>query len=198
MKPVEHSASYVNRKGFFSLLLQGVCDDQKLFTDVFAGVAGSVHDARLFQLSDLYQRIQDNLIEFPNNSHLIGDLAYPLSDKLIVGFKNNGNLNNLQQNFNRKLNKARVVIEHAFAFLKGRFRRLKYLETIRLDLASLLIVSSCILHNICILHEDLPNDYVNINDNLMEELEIDMDNIYNYNNEPGAFKRNEIMINLLN
>lgn len=35
--PSEHQDSYVNRKGFHSIILQGVCDDQRRFIDVECG-----------------------------------------------------------------------------------------------------------------------------------------------------------------
>ncbi|XP_033212191.1 uncharacterized protein LOC117169794 [Belonocnema kinseyi] len=38
--------SYVIRKHYHSVLLQGICDVNRKFVDVFAGVCGSVHDAR--------------------------------------------------------------------------------------------------------------------------------------------------------
>lgn len=77
-------------------------------------------------------------------------MAYKLSNFLMVGFKHNRPLSQREKNFNLTLNKCRVTIEHAFALLKGRFRRLKLLETQKLDLIALLIVSACILHNVCI------------------------------------------------
>lgn len=155
LPPKQFPNSYYNRKKFHSVLLQGVCNRDNLFIDVYAGEPGSIHDANLFTKSDLYQRI-DNM-EFPNDGHLIGDLAYPLSKKLLVGFKD-VNLNATKKYFNCKLSSIRVCIEHTFALLKGRFRRLKYLETRRLDLISLLIIASCILHNLCILKGDIPDE----------------------------------------
>lgn len=44
----------------------------------------------------------------------------------------------------------RQVIERAFALLKGRFRRLKYLHMTRADLIPYVILACCILHNICL------------------------------------------------
>lgn len=120
---------------------------------------------RLFTKSDLYEMIRNSSIEFYEDSHLLGDLAYKLSSYLLVGFKNIGGLNNREKNINKKLSQCRVVIENAFAYLKGRFRRLKYFETVRLDLICLLTVSVCIMHNICILNEDLPEE-------LVDEMEI--------------------------
>lgn len=131
-----------------------------MFLDVYTGEPGSIHDMTLFRKSDLYARIKNRLIDFYEDSHLVGDLAYKLSTYLLVAFKNVDRLSNREKSFNNKLSQCRVVIENAFGLLKGRFRRLKYLETIRLDLISLLIVSACILHNICILNEDLPEELI--------------------------------------
>jgi len=166
-----------------------------LFLDVYAGEPGSIHDMRLFKKFDLYTNINNSLINFYEDSHIIGDLVYKLSTYLIVGFKNTQRLNNREKNFNYKLSQCRVVIENAFGLLKGQFRRLKYLETIRLDLISLLIVSACILHNICILNNDLPEE-------LVDEIEWrdirEQDNfIVNINeeqeNNTAMLKRAEIM-----
>lgn len=44
----------------------------------------------------------------------------------------------------------RQVIERAFALLKGRFRRLKYLHMSCADLIPYVILACCVLHNICL------------------------------------------------
>ncbi|XP_018394875.1 PREDICTED: putative nuclease HARBI1 [Cyphomyrmex costatus] len=45
--PIEHPDSYINRKSFHSIILQGICDHKMKFIDVFTGICGSVHDARV-------------------------------------------------------------------------------------------------------------------------------------------------------
>lgn len=179
--PKEFANSYINRKNYHSVLLQGVCDHQMLFTDVYAGEAGSIHDMNLFRRSDVYQRILSSDVKFHNDSHMIGDLAYKLSTYLMVGFKKNVPLDPRQQRFNIVLSKARVVIENAFALLKGRFRRLKFLETVRLDLVTLLIVTACILHNICLLNGDTLDD-VNIEEVVAENAANHPDNMLDIDN----------------
>lgn len=42
--PKENHNSYINRKSYHSVLLQGVCDHRMLFIDVYAGEVGSIHD----------------------------------------------------------------------------------------------------------------------------------------------------------
>lgn len=78
LPPKEHPNSYCNRKSYHSVLLQGVCDNRKLFTHVYAGEPGSIHDSRLFEKSDLFNGIQTGEFTFPNDSHILGDLAYKL------------------------------------------------------------------------------------------------------------------------
>ncbi|TGZ56701.1 Nuclease harbi1, partial [Temnothorax longispinosus] len=55
-----------------------------------------------------------------------------------------------QKRFNDILSKVRQVIERAFALLKGRFRRLKYLDMNRTDMIPFVIIACTVLHNICL------------------------------------------------
>lgn len=54
-KPIEDPDSYVNKKQYFSLQLQGTVDHRMKFIDVFIGYPGSVHDARVFKNSPIYR-----------------------------------------------------------------------------------------------------------------------------------------------
>ncbi|KAJ8949671.1 hypothetical protein NQ314_008132 [Rhamnusium bicolor] len=90
--PKNNRNSYVNRKNFHSVLLQGVCDHKMLFTDVYTGEVGSLHDYTLYRRSELYLAIQTQQIRFFDGTHLVGDLAYKLHRNLMVGFKDNGHL----------------------------------------------------------------------------------------------------------
>lgn len=68
-----------------------------LFIDVYTGEAGSSYDLTLFRRSDIYDRHINDEVLFPNDSYLIGDWAYQLSDTLMVGFENYGNLSVCQK-----------------------------------------------------------------------------------------------------
>lgn len=98
--PKEDAASYVNRKGDHSIILQAVCDSRCLFTHCYAGQVGSVHDARVFRNSSV-----SNFIEMPDeyfidDSHIIGDAAYPIHPHVMVPFRDNGHLSISQKNYN--------------------------------------------------------------------------------------------------
>jgi hypothetical protein len=189
--PTKNAVSYINRKKFHSVILQGIASPDMLFIDCYAGEAGSVHDATVFRRSNICGRIPN--INFPDQFHLIGDAAYPLLPHLMVPYRNNGHLDNRQINYNKKLSKTRVVIERAFALLKGRFRRLKLLESVRLDIAVTIILTACIFHNICIMNNDEFNEILNLEAEVAEERRMNVHNIaIANNNHQGVIKRNNI------
>ena len=63
----------MNRKGYYSILLQGICDQDGKFIDIFVGPPGRVHDARLLQSSPVYES-RDELLN--DQWKLLGDSAY--------------------------------------------------------------------------------------------------------------------------
>ena len=60
--PTEHHAYYVNRKGWYSVIMQGVCNHRYLFTDVDIGWPGRVHDARVLANSDIYRQGEEGTL----------------------------------------------------------------------------------------------------------------------------------------
>ena len=121
------------------------------FTDVFIGFPGRVHDARVFHSSPLF----DCAEQMCNDKHLLGDSAYPNISWLLTPFKQHQNLTDRMRTYNRIHSSMRITVEIAIGMLKGRFRRLKYLETVNIENVCGVILSACILHNICILNEDV-------------------------------------------
>ncbi|XP_018364042.1 PREDICTED: putative nuclease HARBI1 isoform X1 [Trachymyrmex cornetzi] len=118
--PTENPDNYINRKGYHSILLQGICDHTLKFIDVFTGMCGSVHDAIVWRLSDIATLIaQDENRYFQNQYHLLADSAYPLSNYMLTPYRDNSHLNNVQRRFNTTLSRTRVVIERTFGMLKG-------------------------------------------------------------------------------
>ncbi|XP_039670696.1 uncharacterized protein si:ch73-257c13.2 [Perca fluviatilis] len=113
-----------NRKQFYSIILTGFCDSERRFCHVNVGHPGSWHDARAFRYTDVARQLELNpqalVLE---GMHIIDDSAYPLSLHLMKPYRDNGHLTVRQRHFNRKLNAARVAIEHAFGILKSKFRR---------------------------------------------------------------------------
>lgn len=65
-----------------------------------------------------------------------------------------------QRRFNTVLSSLRQKVEHAIGLLKGRWRRLLFLDFLDLRLAVHFIIATCVLHNFCILHDDFYDGYL--------------------------------------
>ncbi|XP_064469730.1 putative nuclease HARBI1 [Ornithodoros turicata] len=154
--PKEHAASYINRKGFYSVVLQAVCDHEMRFLHCSVGEAGSMHDARVVRRSELHDMLDHG--HFPFSSHLVGDAAYPIGPNLLTPYRDNGHLSTAQKCFNKRLCRARVTIERAFGLLKNRYRRLFRVETRRPDIIVTIMITACVLHNACLLWCDTFED----------------------------------------
>jgi hypothetical protein len=142
-----HSDSYLNRHRYHSLLLQGVCDHVGRFIDVFIGMPGCVHDARMLRRSSLFLDLENHMDGF----RLLGDSAYIAGDFqhfISTPIRDNGRLTPLDRQNNSLLSSGRVIIENAFGRLKCKFRRLRDLQNTRMDVCVLL--AGCVLHNFCI------------------------------------------------
>lgn len=189
--PKDKPQSYVNRKNFHSLQLQAVCRHDMSFSHVFTGYPGSCHDARVLRQSDLWEH---GLEWCGIVKHIIGDGAYPVRKWLLTPYRDNGHLTQQQKKFNHYLSVNRVVIERAFGLLKGRFRRLLYLDTIEIETAVDVIMTCCVMHNICLLNNDDITDFIEQDRNAF-------DNIRHFigfeNDAEGFIKRDIIARNLI-
>ena len=73
---------------------------------------------------------------------------------LLTPFKNNGHLTAVQIRYNEKHSGTRLVIERALGLLKGRWRRLKCLETEAVEEIPSVLSAGCVLHNFCLLADE--------------------------------------------
>lgn len=123
-KPENDLDSYINRKSYYSIHMQVVCDHKRKIIDFFAGYPGSVHDSRVFRNSPLCNSLQAKCGSY----FLLGDSGYSLQKNLMTPFKDRGQLTRKQINYNLKLSQNRYRIEHCFGILKQKFRQLYHLK----------------------------------------------------------------------
>lgn len=170
--------TYINRKGGISMTLQGICDSNKLFLDVFVGMKwykfsqfrlfmvlivllgfpSKTHDSRILSESFINEELPT--ICGVGDYHIIGDSAYPLQPFLLTPFRNPRQLTPPQRVYNARLCGTRVVIEQAFALLKQRFRQLLHqIDFHTVEKMCKFMISCCVLHNMCIAElDDQPFD----------------------------------------
>ncbi|XP_073164825.1 probable tubulin polyglutamylase TTLL9 isoform X6 [Lepidochelys kempii] len=65
LAPEHQAGEYINRKGYFSIVLQALVDHTGRFTNINVGWPGKVHDARIFRNSGLFQKLQEGTL-FPD------------------------------------------------------------------------------------------------------------------------------------
>ncbi|KAJ8364481.1 hypothetical protein SKAU_G00133120 [Synaphobranchus kaupii] len=133
--PAAESQDYLNRKLFYSVQMQAICDHRGTFLNLFTGYPGSVHDARVLRLSDVYVHRQYP----PQGWFLIGDVQGAV-----------------QARYNAQLSKARGVVERAFGVMKTRWRSI-FLKALEVQIPFAVEVIDCcaVLHNLCMKTNDL-------------------------------------------
>ena len=82
--PRLHAAEYYNRKGFHSILLQGVVSSRCLFWDFDIGWAGSMHDANLWSRTHIGRFCEAGRL---SPYVLVGDAAYACRPWMLAPFK---------------------------------------------------------------------------------------------------------------
>jgi hypothetical protein len=154
------TSDFFNRKKFHSIVLQGVCDANKIFWNVCVGQLGGVHNGGQFKISSLYRDLNnwDILQELEVlirgtscTPYLIADSAYPIRTYLQKNWRTPEDLN--KKKYDSCMNSGRVVIENAFGTLKNRWRVLKKFN-MRVDRAARVIVACCWLHSYCEMQGD--------------------------------------------
>ncbi|XP_047027918.1 putative nuclease HARBI1 [Helicoverpa zea] len=144
------SEAYVNRKGYYSINVQVVCDSKLKIRDIVARWRGSAHDSRIFNESTLKERFERG--EF--HGRLLGDSGYACTPYLFTPVLNPSN--DREESYNRAHIRTRNTIERCFGLWKQRFRCLLRGMFMKLSTAKTTIVALAVLHSIAIdMNEDL-------------------------------------------
>lgn len=117
---------------------------------------GSVHDSRIFENSQI-----KNVLQNANHAHVLGDSGYPLKTYLLTPFGNPHTAAEIR--YNNAQSRTRMRVECTFGILKRRFACLDSKLRTQLQTTIATIISCFVLHNYCIIHNDLWEiDEVNI------------------------------------
>ena len=141
---------FFNRKGFYSFNIQITCDHNLVIRHVCVGLAGSCHDANVWDSSTIKEWAEN----LPPVYYILGDLAYPLRTYLLTPLRNitSFNLDSMQERYNYVHSSLRMSVECCIGVLKGRFRRLRYFQPLsngKIVSANNDILASICIHNFC-------------------------------------------------
>ena len=108
----------------------------------------------------------------------------------MVPYKDNGHLTASQKTYNFKLSSTRQVIERAFGLLKGRWRKLFYLDMLCQRKIVSVIVAACVLHNFCLMAEEDYEEFLQGEINMLDNVGHDDINHEPVNNQLAGDKQN--------
>ncbi|XP_048481408.1 putative nuclease HARBI1 [Plutella xylostella] len=140
----EHAENYRNRKLFFSMNVQAICDADMYITNIVARWPGSSHDSHIFNSSVIKGRLEDG--EFAGY-WLLGDKGYAIKPYLLTPLRDP--VTDGEKLYNESQIRTRNVVERMFGCWKKRFPALSM--KIRTDLRRVqpITVATAVLHNIC-------------------------------------------------
>ncbi|CAG4947732.1 unnamed protein product [Parnassius apollo] len=110
------SEAYVNRKGYYSINVQVVCDSNLKIRDIVARWRGIAHDSRVFNKSTIKERFERG--DF--HGRLLGDIGYACTAYLFTPLLNPSN--DKEEAYNRAHIRTRNTVERCFGLWKQRFR----------------------------------------------------------------------------
>lgn len=153
--------NFRNRKGYFSLNVQVVCNAQLQILDIVARWPGASHDSHIFNNSGVRMKLEAG--EF-GHGVLLGDSGYPLRSYLLTPLEQPRTA--AEHVYNEAQIRTRNVVERTFGVWKRRFPVLSIGIRTHLQLAQAIIVASAVVHNIaCANHDELIADQVEDNIN---------------------------------
>ncbi|KAL1488209.1 hypothetical protein ABEB36_015166 [Hypothenemus hampei] len=191
-KPADDPDSYLNRKHFYSIQAQIVCDHKKKIRDIFVGYPGSVHDSRVLRTSPLFASLDEKC----NDKFILGDSGYPCLRNLLTPFKDNGRLNRRERNYNYILSTNRYIVEHCFGLWKQKFRQLYHIKWHKIEDIVHFIRACAVLHNLA-LDYDFDEDTPTVEDDVAQPiLALDEDQEPERDDQDGLVVRNAVKDNL--
>lgn len=158
--PKETGTMYYNYKGYFSVVLQGIAGANYKFITIEVGAYGKQCDGGTFSDSSVYQRLEANTFNIPENDTipstdiaapfvLLGDDAYPLKRYLLKPYSRQ-RLTVEERIFNYRLSRARRCVECAFGIMVSKWRCLKTELQVDPDKVDIIVKCVCLLHNLII------------------------------------------------
>ncbi|XP_071579480.1 putative nuclease HARBI1 [Temnothorax nylanderi] len=133
-----------NRKGYFSINVQAICNANLQITDLVARWQGSVHDTTIFNNSRIRTLFEAGTF---GDALLLGDGGYPVRYYLMTPLRNTGT--RAQELYNESLIRTRNTIERVFGIWKRRFPILALgTRFSKVERVLPVIVATAILHNI--------------------------------------------------
>lgn len=156
-KPAKSGSLYYNYKLFFSIVLLAVVNANREFIMVDVGMNGRISDGGVMYYSKFGELLQRKALNLPKPSTLpntaenfpyifVADEAFALDVNLMKPYSQKS-LNEARHEFNKRLSRARVVVENTFGILASRFGVFHKPMILEPKKAEAITLACCYLHN---------------------------------------------------
>ncbi|XP_070377009.1 putative nuclease HARBI1, partial [Dermacentor albipictus] len=150
----DHAEVYRNRKGYFSINVQGITGPDLQFYDVVASWPGSAHDSRIFDSSRARVLYETGVVP----GILLGDIGYACRPYLMTPLKD-PDQGSPEYRYNNSQAKTRNSVERVFGIWKRRFPCLQMKLQVQTNTTLVVITACAALHNLSrILRDPCPPD----------------------------------------
>lgn len=168
IRPPHSGSLYYNYKHYYSVVLLAMCNANYEFTYVNVGMQGKESDSAIFTRSNLFQHINNDLLNIPSPKSLpvlinnkpintaattplpyviVGDEAFGLSGHVMRPYARTISLSYEKKVFNYRLTRARRYIESTFGIMANKFRILHRPLNVSKEHGVGIVKAICILHN---------------------------------------------------
>ena len=156
--PPKSGTVYYNYKGYYSIVLMAIVDADGKFIYVDVGAPGSCSDGGIFRDTPLREHLEQGTAGLPEDEPLpgeerpcpyffVGDAAFPLRKWLQKPHPERG-MSEEQHMYNKRICRARIVVERVFGMLAQKFRMFLTTINARPQTVEKMVLAACILHNI--------------------------------------------------
>lgn len=165
------------------MVLLAIADAQYRLILFDFGTNGRISDGGVLQNSHFFRKLQNNLLNIPeesalgNERHLpyvfVADDAFPLRTDMIKPFRQSDLTSIEKKIFNYRLSRARRIVENVFGILASRFRIFHTAINLEIKNIDCVVKAACALHNFLI--SNVGQNYVceeTLNFGNLEPLEI--------------------------
>ena len=144
----ENAMTFINRKQFYCINVQAVCNSDAFVTNIVARWLGSTHHSRIFENSMIADKLKEGTID----GILVADSGYACRSYLMTPILKPNNSGEVR--YNTAHRGTRCVIERCFGLLKRRFPCLHLAMRTALANTLVIIVTTAILHNFALMHRE--------------------------------------------
>lgn len=158
----DNAEMYRNRKNFFSINVQTICDANLKIQDIVARWPGSSHDSTIFNNSTIRGKFEKDEMQ---NCLSVADSGYAQCDFVMTLVGNPDPLINpasgitaaAVDKYNESLIRTRNTVERSYGVWKRRFPILATGINVKITSSQSIIVATAVLHNIaCEFKERIP------------------------------------------